>query len=204
MSPSDGSPRCYIARVEADGFSVFPTRIGPCGIAWGPRGLVGVQLPEGREQDTRSRMLRRFPDAREQQPPPRVRGAIDAIVALLRGEPSELSAIPLDMRGVPPFDARVYEAARAIPPGRTLSYGEVATRLGMPGAARAVGRALGRNPFAIVVPCHRVVAAGRKPGGFSAYGGVATKLRILAIEGARTGDTFGLFDLDPAEGGDRG
>ena len=89
------------------------------------------------------------------------------------------------MDGVPEFHRRVYEAARAIPPGNTLSYGDIAKRVGAPGAARAVGQALGRNPFPIVVPCHRVLAAGGKIGGFSAQGGVATKRRMLAIEGAR-------------------
>ena len=88
---------------------------------------------------------------------------------------------------MPPFHRRVYEVARTIPPGATLSYGEIATRLGAPGSARAVGQALGRNPFAIVVPCHRVLAAGGKLGGFSANGGVTTKLRLLSIEGAQAG-----------------
>ena len=120
--------------------------------------------------------------------------AIDAIMALLRGEASDLSAVPLDMEGLPTFDRRVYEVARAIPPGGTLSYGEIAARLGEPGAAREVGRALGQNPFAIVVPCHRVVAAGGKLGGFSANGGVATKLRLLALEGAPVNGVLPLFE----------
>jgi methylated-DNA-[protein]-cysteine S-methyltransferase len=88
------------------------------------------------------------------------------------------------MTRVPAFHRAVYAVARAIPPGETLTYGEVARRLGDPGSARAVGQALGRNPFAIIVPCHRVVAAGGATGGFSAHGGAATKRRILAIEGA--------------------
>jgi methylated-DNA-[protein]-cysteine S-methyltransferase len=113
-----------------------------------------------------------------------VRRAIEAMGALLRGEARDLSAIALDMERVPAFHRRVYEAARAIAPGRTLTYGEIAQRIGAPGSARAVGQALGRNPFAIVVPCHRVLAAGGKAGGFSAGGGVSTKLRMLAIEGA--------------------
>jgi methylated-DNA-[protein]-cysteine S-methyltransferase len=108
--------------------------------------------------------------------------AIDNIVALLCGEPSDLSAIALDMEGLAPFHRRVYEVARTIPPGKTLPYGEVAARAGAPGAARAVGQALGHNPFPIIVPCHRVVSAGGKIGGFSAHGGTATKRRMLAIE----------------------
>jgi methylated-DNA-[protein]-cysteine S-methyltransferase len=166
----------------AHGFALFDTTIGSCGVAWSERGLVGVQLPEGSEAVTRERVLRRFPAAAETAPPAQVKAAIDRIIALLRGEPSDLSAIALDMEGVAEFHRRVYQVARAIPPGKTLAYGEVAARAGAPGAARAVGQALGRNPFPIVVPCHRVLAAGGKIGGFSAHGGAATKRRMLAIE----------------------
>jgi len=183
-------------------FALFDTAIGRCGIAWGTRGIVGVQLPESRETETRSRVLERFPDAREAPPPTEVRHAIDGIVAVLHGEPRELSAIALDMDDVPPFNRRVYEIARTIPPGATLSYGEIATRLNEPGAARAVGQALGRNPFAIVVPCHRVLAAGGRIGGFSANGGITTKLRILSIEGSRATGQLALFDGDGAFGFD--
>ena len=168
--------------MTAHGFTLFDTAIGRCGVAWSDRGLVGVQLPEGSEAETRERMLQRFPAAAETAPPPRVQIAIDGIIAVLKGEQKDLSAIPLDMEGVAPFHRRVYEAARAIPPGRTLAYGEVAARLGAPRAARAVGQALGHNPFPIVVPCHRVLAAGGKIGGFSAHGGTATKRRMLALE----------------------
>lgn len=164
-------------------FALFDTPVGPCGVAWAERGLMGVQLPEASEARTRRRMLRRFPGAREAVPPPEVRRALHAIRALLRGESRDLSGIALDMRGLPPFRRRVYTAARAIPPGATRSYGELAASLGAPGSARAVGRALGCNPFPIVVPCHRVLAAGGRAGGFSAAGGVATKLRLLALEG---------------------
>ncbi len=170
--------------MTAQGYTLFETAIGSCGIAWGTRGILGVQLPEGGDRATRARLQRRFPDARETRPPRDVQHALDGIVALLRGEGKDLSAVVLDMGGVPPFHRRVYEAARTIPAGRTLSYGEVAARIGSPGSARAVGQALGRNPFAIIVPCHRVLAAGGKTGGFSANGGTTTKLRMLAIEGA--------------------
>jgi methylated-DNA-[protein]-cysteine S-methyltransferase len=169
--------------MTAYGFTLFDTAIGRCGVAWSDRGLVGVQLPEASEVEARERMLRRFPAAAEMQPPLKVQRAIDRIVALLQGEPSDLSAIALDMEGVAPFHRRVYEVARTIPPGKTLAYGEVAARLGAARAARAVGQALGHNPFPIIVPCHRVVAAGGKIGGFSAHGGTATKRRMLAIEG---------------------
>ena len=170
--------------MTAHGFTLFDTTIGKCGIAWGERGVVGIQLPEAGEPETRARMLHRFSAAGEAAPPPEVQRAVDSIVALLHGEASDLSAIALDMDGLPAFHRRIYEVARAIPPGKTLSYGDIAARLDARGAARAVGQALGRNPFPIVVPCHRVLASGGKIGGFSAHGGTTTKLRMLAIEGA--------------------
>jgi methylated-DNA-[protein]-cysteine S-methyltransferase len=180
-------------------FALFATAIGPCAIAWGGRGIVGVQLPEACEADTRARMRRRLPDASEAPPPPAVERAINAIVALLSGAARDLSAIGLDMDGVPDFNLRVYAVARQIPPGATLTYGEIARRLGDPGLARAVGQALGRNPFPIIVPCHRVLAAGGKLGGFSANGGASTKRRMLAIEGAPAIGGPTLFDaLDAA------
>jgi methylated-DNA-[protein]-cysteine S-methyltransferase len=174
--------RYTIARIMGSGIAFFDTAIGRCGIAWAECGIVGVQLPESNDVSTRARMLRRFPNARELKPPADVRRAIDGITALLRGAPSDLSTVMLDMAGVPAFNRRVYEIARAIPVGATLSYGEIAARLGKRDAARAVGQALGRNPFAIVVPCHRVLAAGGKLGGFSAAFGVKTKQRLLSIE----------------------
>jgi O-6-methylguanine DNA methyltransferase len=182
--------------MTACSFTLFDTAIGRCGIAWAERGVVGVQLPEAREADTRGRLLREFPDAREAVPPPEVQRALDGIAALLRGDASDLSAVALDMERVPVFHRQVYELARTIPPGATLSYGEIAARLGARGAARAVGQALGRNPFAIVVPCHRVLAAGGRVGGFSANGGITTKLRLLGIEGRRANGTAPLFDGD--------
>ena len=166
------------------GYTIFDTELGRCGIAWGDRGVAAVALP-GRDDAAMHRRLRRaLPDAQESMPPPVVAAAIDAIVRLLSGEPDDLSSIVLDMEDLPEFHRRVYDVARAIPPGETLSYGEVATRLGEPGAAQAVGRALGRNPFPIVVPCHRVLAASGALHGFSAPGGIETKRRMLAIEGA--------------------
>jgi methylated-DNA-[protein]-cysteine S-methyltransferase len=181
--------------MTGSGLVLFDTAIGRCGIAWSGRGVAAVQLPEIGETGTRARLLRRVPGARASAPPAPVRAAVDAIVALLRGDGRDLRDIELDMACLPAFDRRVYVAARAIPPGTTRRYGELAATLGDPAAAREVGRALARNPFAIVVPCHRVVAAGGRPGGFSARGGVALKLRLLAIEGARAADgPLALFD----------
>lgn len=182
--------------MTAHGFTLFDTAIGRCGVAWGGRGVAFVQLPEARDSETRARVLQRFPGALEAPPPPDVQRALDGIVALLRGEARDLSAVALDMERVPPFHRRVYEVARTIPPGATLTYGDIAGRLGARGSARAVGQALGRNPFPIVVPCHRVLAAGGRIGGFSGNGGVTTKLRLLAIEGAHAAGA------PPAEGGD--
>jgi methylated-DNA-[protein]-cysteine S-methyltransferase len=179
--------------MTAVSFAVFGTAIGACGIAWDERGIAAVQLPEASEQKTRARLLRRFPEAREGTPTPDVQQAIDGIMALLRGEASDLSAVALDMNDLPEFNRRVYKVARAIPPGATLSYGEIAAKLGEPPqAARDVGQALGQNPFPIIVPCHRVLAAGGKVGGFSANGGVTTKRRLLAIEDAQANGAFRL------------
>ncbi|OOG38518.1 methylated-DNA--[protein]-cysteine S-methyltransferase [Polaromonas sp. A23] len=174
-------------------FSLFDTAIGLCGIAWSEAGIAGVQLPEADAQQTRQRMLQRFPQAQEAAPAGQALAAVEGVAAMLRGQPHDFSALVLDMRGVPAFHQRVYALALGIAPGQTLTYGEMAARLDEPGAARAVGQALGRNPFAPVVPCHRVLAAGDKPGGFSANGGIRTKLRLLIIEGAMRG-TPGLFD----------
>jgi methylated-DNA-[protein]-cysteine S-methyltransferase len=172
------------------GYQLFDTTIGRCGIGWSAAGVAVLQLPEARAAATVARVLRRCPDAQATSAPPEVQQAIDDMIALLRGEASDLSTVSLDYANVPPFHRRVYEVARRIPAGATLTYGQVAARLGEPGAARAVGQALGRNPFAIIVPCHRVLAAGGRTGGFSANGGVATKLRMLAIERSRA--TFAL------------
>ncbi len=173
--------------MSSTGYCLFDTPIGRCAMAWSGRGVAALQLPEATEARTRARLLRALPDAVDAEPPRAVREAVNAIVALLSGRPRDLSDLPLDMDRVAEFDRKVYAAARRIPPGATLTYGEVAVRAGEPGGARAVGKALGRNPFAIIVPCHRVVAAGGRIGGFSANGGVVTKERLLAIEGAGAG-----------------
>jgi O-6-methylguanine DNA methyltransferase len=170
------------------GFVLFDTPIGRCALAWSERGVAGVQLPLARESETRARLRQQVPGAGESTPPAQIQRVVEDIVGLLRGEARDLSAVALDMEGISPFCSRVYQVARSIPPGATLSYGDVAARLGMSGAARAVGQALGRNPFPIVVPCHRVLAAAGKAGGFSAHGGVATKLRLLSIEKAGAGE----------------
>ena len=174
-------------------FTLFPTAIGHCGIAWGERGITGVWLPEVSAGALRRRIARRLPGSREARPTEEVRRTIDGIVALLSGAPADLSAAPLDLDGVPDFHRRVYALARDIPPGQTLTYGELARRLGDPSQARAVGQALGANPIPILIPCHRVLASNGRTGGFSAPGGVSTKLRLLEIEGAQANAIPTLF-----------
>ena len=164
-------------------YRLFDTTIGTCGVIWNERGLTGVHLPDANPARTRASVERRFAGAIPVEPPPAVRRAIDGIVALLRGDKRDLREIELDFDGVPDFHRRVYELARTIPPGSTLTYGAIALRLNAPGTARAVGQALGQNPWPIVVPCHRVLAADGGMGGFSAPGGVSTKRRMLEIEG---------------------
>lgn len=175
-------------------FMLFETAIGTCAIAWGPRGINGVQLPMGSAEKTRKRIVQRYGDIPEAEPTAEVSRAVARIKGLLAGQPDDLMDIALDLEGVPDFNRGVYDIARKIPPGKTLTYGDIAKQLGGVELSRDVGQALGRNPCPVVVPCHRVLAAGNKPGGFSANGGVDTKLKILAIEGAVVNYTPSLFD----------
>jgi methylated-DNA-[protein]-cysteine S-methyltransferase len=175
-------------------YTLFETALGLCGLAWHERGVIGFQLPEDDASRTRSRIAKRFPGIVEGVPSPEIQRIIADVTALMQGEARNLLDVSLDMEGVSDFDRRVYEVARSIPPGRVLTYGEVASRLGIDNA-RAIGQSLGRNPFAVIVPCHRVVAADGKLGGFSANGGATTKRRLLAIEDARRDETPTLFDL---------
>ena len=175
------------------GHALFDTPLGPCGLAWGEQGICRVQLPQSSVAHTRERLLRGLGGHPELQPPPAMAQVTTRVAAMLGGAADDLADVVLDMRGVPEFHQRVYALARAIGPGATLTYGELAQRLGLPGAARAVGQALGHNPFAPIVPCHRVLAAGARSGGFSSHGGISTKLRMLMTEGAAIGGP-GLFD----------
>ncbi len=175
-------------------YAVFETAIGWAGIAWSGRGLVGAHRPESDPKIVRRSFVRKFPDATEATSPSALTQVVEGIRALLRGEKADLLDTPLDLRRVPDFHAKVYEIARRIPPGQTLTYGEIATQLGDRLLARDVGAALGKNPWPIVVPCHRVTAAGGKLGGFSARGGAQTKLELLAIEGATAAGQPDLFN----------
>jgi methylated-DNA-[protein]-cysteine S-methyltransferase len=177
------------------GYSIFDTGIGRCGIAWGELGIIGVQLPEAREIDTRRRLFQLYPEARELRAPAEVEIAIEGIVALLRGGSADLSDVTLDMTGIPAFNQRVYAFARSIPRGETRTYGEVASHLRASGAVYSVAQAIARNPFMIIVPCHRVLEAGHYADRISPNGGVISKRRLLSIEGTHptTGKT--LFDV---------
>jgi methylated-DNA-[protein]-cysteine S-methyltransferase len=176
-------------------YSIFDTGIGRCGIAWGDRGIIGVQLPEAREIDTRRRLFQLYPEALETRAPVDIAIAIEGIVALLRGEAADLSDITLDMTGIPGFNQRVYAVARTIPRGETRIYNEVATALRASGAVYSVAQAIGRNPFMIIVPCHRVLEAGHYADKISPNGGCISKRRLLSIEGAHTTASKTLFDV---------
>ena len=177
------------------GYTIFDTGIGRCGIAWGELGVMGVQLPEAREIDTRKRLFQLYPEARELRPPVNVEIAIEGIVTLLRGGDSDLSDVTLDMTGIPAFNQRVYAFARSIPRGETRTYDEVASTLRASGAVYSVAQAIGRNPFMIIVPCHRVLEAGHYADKISPNGGAISKRRLLSIEGAQTTASKTLFDV---------
>lgn len=180
--------------MSARSFTVFNTAIGACALVWGEAGIVGAFLPEADAGTLRARIARRFAGAVEAPAPRSVADAVTGVVALLAGEKRDLADVALDFSACSDFQRRVYAVVRAIPPGETRTYGEVARALGTgPEAARAVGEAMGRNPVPIIMPCHRVLAANGKPGGFSAPGGVETKLKMLQIEGAKVGETPALF-----------
>jgi methylated-DNA-[protein]-cysteine S-methyltransferase len=176
-------------------YTIFDTGIGRCGIAWSHVGIVGVQLPEAREIETRKQLFHFHPDAHEMRPPPDVESAIEGIVALLHGEPADLSDVPLDMNGIHPFNQRVYAFTRTIPRGETRTYGEVADSLRLSGAVHSVTQAIARNPFMIIVPCHRVLEAGSYADKISPHGGVISKRRLLSIEGVGNPGSKTLFDV---------
>ncbi len=191
-----------MASVPAAGYALVPTAIGTCAVAWRGDLVTAVALPASTVEATERQVWRtagpsvgRTPS----DPPPALRDVLDRVVRLLDGEPEDLSDVEVVVDHASDFARRVHDVVRAIPPGQTLTYGQVAERAGEPGGAQAVGRAMGANPVPIIVPCHRVVGAGGAPVGFSAPGGVATKQRILRIEGAAAGGPPTLFDPAPGE-----
>jgi methylated-DNA-[protein]-cysteine S-methyltransferase len=181
--------------VKGRGYAIFDTAVGRCGVAWSDAGILGVQLPEAREIDTRRRLYRLHPEARELPPPPNVAAAIDGLVAALRGQDPDFSDIALDIEDVPPFSRRVYDYARAIPRGETRTYGDVASSLRASGALNSVVQAIAKNPFVIIVPCHRVLeTAGSHADRMSPHGGTISRRHLLSIEGLRPTAGKTLFD----------
>ncbi len=179
--------------MERSSYAFFETPLGLCAIVWDARGILGTQLPEtGRGAATR-RLQRRFPEAHNGPPPPAIAGAMARIAAALGGEKDDFADLALDWRTVSAFDRAVYQEARAISAGRTSTYGAIATALGDARDSRRVGQALGRNPWPIIVPCHRVTGTGGWMGGFSAPGGRSTKLKLLELEGALAAESLPLF-----------
>jgi len=170
------------------GIVAFETALGVCAVRWTLAGIAAVRLPSERTAA--------LPRLEAVHAPAAIRAAIDGIVAVLAGEPVDLRWIPLDDAGLDPFRRSVYDATRGIAVGRNATYGEIARTIGRGDAeaAREVGAALARNPFPIVVPCHRVVGANGKLTGFSAPGGVETKRRMLELEGAPGYGQRALFD----------
>lgn len=168
---------------RARAYWLFPTALGTAGVAWSDGGLVGVELPDATIGLPIERL--RAAAGRDAPPPPWVLSAIEQLTGYFAGHAEDLSGIPLDTERAPPFHRKVYEATCRIGRGQVRTYGEVAAAAGSPGASRAVGQALSKNPLPILIPCHRVVASGGKPGGFSAPGGLVTKARLLALEGAK-------------------
>lgn len=177
--------------MDESGFAGFDTALGPCGIAWGKSGLHGVQIGGGS-------VTARWPGLEEAVPPPHVAATIAQVVAHLNGQRPDYGDVTFDFSQVSAWEASVLRAAFAIPYGETRTYGALARTLGDPVAAQAVGQALGRNPWPIVIPCHRITASNGKTGGFSAPGGAATKLKLLEIEGALAADALPLFAARPA------
>ena len=169
---------------------LFDTALGTCGVAWGPRGLVAVQLPEASADDVARRLAIHAPGAVVADPPAWVRDLVEAMKRHFEGAPERFEHVALDLEQVPPFHRKIYVAARDVAAGETVSYGELAKRIGSAGAARAVGQAMAKNPWPLVVPCHRVLAAQGRAGGFSSYGGVVTKARLLELERVRLEGTF--------------
>ena len=177
------------------GYAIFDTGVGRCGIVWSDAGIVAVQLPEARELDTRRRLFRLYPEAREMRPSPMVENAAQGIATALRGRDADFAEVALDLQAISLFNQRVYDIVRTIPRGETRTYDEVATAMRRPGAEFSVAQATAKNPFMIIVPCHRVLEAGHYADKISPYGGTVSKRHLLSIEGTRPIASKTLFDV---------
>lgn len=176
-------------------YTIFDTMVGRCGIAWSDGGIVAVQLAEARELDTRGRLLRQFPGARESRPAVGIESAMEGVTASLTGQIWDFSDVVLDFGGLAAFDQRVYEALRAIPHGETATFSDIARKLRASGAIQAVGRAVRHNPVAVIVPCHRALETSGDTGGTCYNGGSVTRRRLLSLEGAFAQTKPTLFDV---------
>jgi methylated-DNA-[protein]-cysteine S-methyltransferase len=166
-------------------YSVFDTAMGPCGLAWNADGLTRFQLPERDLAATEKRLMERTGAARAETLPDWIEATIEAVRRYAQGEAADFASVPLDMSRLSDFHRRIYKALSAVPWGQTTTYGDLARTIGEPGASRAIGHAMSRNPFPLIVPCHRVLAKGNRIGGFSAHGGAVTKTKMLALEGLK-------------------
>lgn len=172
-------------------YCLFETAAGFCGLTWSDAGINRFQLPAATEAEARRYLLRKRADAVQGQPPPDIAAAVAAIIRYFGGEKTNFAEITLDLDDQDAFFREIYAATRRVGWGETTTYGALARQLGAgPEAARDVGQAMAKNPVALIIPCHRVLAAGGKLGGFSAPGGTASKIRMLELEGIR---------LQPAE-----
>lgn len=169
-------------------YLTFETAGGACGIAWNSAGIARFQLPTRSAESTARNMQRRLPGGAPGSPPPQVLDAVAAVRKYFLGTEVDFSGFILDLEEQSDFFRQIYAAARRVAWGQTTTYGTLAKELGVgPEAARDVGQAMARNPIPLIIPCHRVLAAGGKVGGFSAPGGAAAKVRMLEIEGVRVG-----------------
>ena len=177
------------------GYAIFDTAVGRCGIVWSTAGVLCVQLPEAREIDTRRRLYQLYPEARETRPPLNIETAIDGIRAILRGQDCDLTEVALDMDTIPHFSQRVYEFTRTIPRGETRTYNEVARQMRREGTEFSIAQAIAKNPFMVVVPCHRVLENGHYADKIAPNGGTISKRHLLSIEGAHLTTSKTLFDV---------
>jgi methylated-DNA-[protein]-cysteine S-methyltransferase len=172
-------------------YTLFETKLGVCGIAWKEGddyrngvAVIAFQLPDLSDKATAKNIVAKTSAVEAKKIPPPIEAIIEMVQRHLAGEVQDFKNIEIDLDDAGPFAKTVYDAARKIPSGGIMTYGELAQKAMHPKAARAVGQAMARNPVPLIIPCHRVVAAGKKPGGYTAPGGIATKAKILAVEGA--------------------
>jgi methylated-DNA-[protein]-cysteine S-methyltransferase len=177
------------------GYAIFDTAVGRCGIVWSNSGVLCVQLPQAREIDTRRRLYRLYPEAREARPPLNTELAIDGIAAILRGQDFDLTEVTLDMNAIPHFDRRVYEFTRTIPRGETRTHSELAQRMRREGTEHSIAQAIAKNPYMIIVPCHRVLENGHYADKIAPNGGTISKRHLLSVEGTHLAASKTLFDV---------